>query len=109
MAHTPVSSSDSISEKRPKLPEQAGATVVTPIIGRVAEQLFNHAFQVVGEQQEQESDEVAEEIEIVKEHNEDPMSIIWGAPATKNKQFFTSVEIDGVEYQVSNFIYILIE
>jgi DNA (cytosine-5)-methyltransferase 1 len=79
-------------------------TVVTPIIGRVAEQLFNHAFQIVGEQQEHQGHEVAEEIEIVKEHHEDPMSVIWGAPATKNEQFFTCVYIDGVKYQVNNFI-----
>lgn len=82
-----------------RAPEQAKATVITPIVGQIAEQLFNNPFRVVGEPQE--AHDVAEEIADVKEHNENPTSIIWGMPAANNHNYYISVKIDGVEYQAS--------
>lgn len=95
--------SSSVSGNRSRVPEQAKATVITPIVGGVAEQLFNNPFRVVGEPQE--AQDVAEEIADVKEHNEDPTSIVWGSPAAKNSNYYTSVRIDGVEYEASSVWY----
>lgn len=84
-----------------KVLKQAGATVVTPIVSQVAEQLFNNPFRVIGEPQEAEV--VAEAIaNVEKEHNQDPTSIIWGTPSKYRDNYFESVQIDGVEYWVGS-------
>ncbi|KAF9454585.1 S-adenosyl-L-methionine-dependent methyltransferase [Macrolepiota fuliginosa MF-IS2] len=92
-------STTSTAKSRSTAPRQAKATVITPTVGRVAEQLFNNPFLVIGESQEAQG--VEEEIQDVKEHNEDPTSIVWGSPAVGNNNYYTSVKIDGVEYEAS--------
>jgi len=85
-----------------KVLKQAKATVITPIVSQIAEQLFNNPFRVIGEPQEAEA--VAEAIaDVEKEHNEDPTSIIWGTPSKYRDNYFESVQIDGVEYWVGLF------
>lgn len=80
-------------------PEQVRATVITPVVSQITEQLFNNPFRVVGEPQE--AEEVAEAIADVKEHNEDPTSIIWGEPSTSHQHYYQSVIVDDVKYEVS--------
>lgn len=84
-------------------PKQAKATVITPTVKQIAEQLFNNPFRVVGEPEE--ADEVAEEIINVKEHNEDPTSIVWGTPAARNNNYYISAKIDGVEYHARTLLF----
>lgn len=73
--------------------------MVTPVVSQIAEQLFNNPFRVIGEPHE--AEEVAEAIADVREHNEDPTSIVWGENATGHERYYSSVKIDGVEYSVS--------
>lgn len=88
-------------------PKQAKATVITPTVKQIAEQLFNNPFRVIGEPEE--AEEVAEEITNVKEHNEDPTSIVWGTPAARNSNYYISAKIDGVEYQARTLLFKLKE
>ncbi len=68
-----MESSDTLSESTSKKqaqapargPKQAKATVITPTVKQIAEQLFNNAFRVVGEPQKAD-EQVAEEITNVK-------------------------------------------
>ncbi|KXN86923.1 DNA (cytosine-5)-methyltransferase 1A, partial [Leucoagaricus sp. SymC.cos] len=96
--------SSSSARKRPE-PEQAKATVITPMVGQIAEQLFNNPFRVIGEPQE--AEEVAETIANVKEHNEDPTSIVWGEPAKDSRDHFESVLIDGEMYSVGDVVMVI--
>ncbi|KAF5357987.1 hypothetical protein D9756_001474 [Leucocoprinus leucothites] len=98
----PAPASTSVKKRAP---EQAKATVITPIVGQIAEQLFNNPFRVIGKPEE--AEEVAVAIADVKEHNEDPTSIVWGNASKFHQNYFESVKIDEVEYWVGEVVMVI--
>lgn len=91
--------SSTSARRKDGVPEQAKATVITPVVGKIANQLFNNSFRVVGEPRE--AEEVAEAIAGVREHHEDPTSIVWNEPSSGHDNYYQSVIIDGVKYEVN--------
>lgn len=80
-------------------------TVVTPIVGRIAESLFNRKLAIAGECLVDEGGDhlLASEIEASAIHHQDPESMQW-LEEGDGPGYYISALVDGVEYAVRAFI-----
>lgn len=72
-------------------------TVVTPIVGSIAEKLYRNRMEVAGTL-EKDDTPLREVEENIKSHYDNPESIVWGDRIAK--RHYATVHLDGVEYQV---------
>lgn len=93
----PFSSSNDIEKEVLK---HRNKTVTTPVVGRVAQRLFENIM-VTGQSQDQdmESDDALHHPSII--HVANPDSVQWLNPVHGHPGFYESVLVDGAKYSVS--------
>lgn len=75
--------------------------MVTPIVQRIAKDLFKGNLEVAGCSTFNETDVfVAAEIDDIQVHHSDPKSMKWGEDIPEGGKYYTSIIMDGVEYFV---------
>lgn len=80
------------------------STVVTPVVGHIASNLFKRSLVIAGSPTfDDVDDHVAAEIDNVRAHHSDPKSMRWGDSAEGVPGYYSSVTMDGVTYQVRTF------
>lgn len=79
--------------------EVDSASFVTPVIGRVVMQHVNSQVSVVGAEMAEAQEKLADELNEVLEHHNDPESMRW-AERLDDLGGFSSVLMDGVKYKV---------
>ncbi|KAK0441911.1 S-adenosyl-L-methionine-dependent methyltransferase [Armillaria borealis] len=104
----PVSRKDS-APKMPSNQEKAvlmcrATTVVTPIVGSIAEKLYRNRMEVAGTL-EKDDTPLREVEENIKSHYDNPESIIWGERIEKHH--YATVHLDGVEYQAGDVVMVM--
>ena len=86
-------------------PETQSRTVVTPIVSKIAKNLFRGTLEMAGNA----SDDVFEAAyrlsqSLFKGHHYDPESMVWGDPILPGLKYYSSVMLDGIIYEV--FLYL---
>lgn len=77
---------------------------MTPIVSRIAKNLFKRSLEVAGTSTIDEIDEtVAAEIDNVQAHHLDPQSMHWGNKADGVDGYYESIVMDGISYTVRFF------
>lgn len=81
----------------------ASKTFLTPIVNRIAKDLFKGSLEVA------EFDHYEEEHDITsfrkhKAHHTNPAKIIWGERLVEEEHIYSSVTVDGIHYQVSQLV-----
>ncbi|KAL0581108.1 hypothetical protein V5O48_000897 [Marasmius crinis-equi] len=74
--------------------------VVTPIVKAIIQDLFELTLDVAGTSTfEEENEAVQQELQISKEHHDDPKKIRWGKTMVKGLAYYESVTLDGETYR----------
>ncbi|KAG7448097.1 S-adenosyl-L-methionine-dependent methyltransferase [Guyanagaster necrorhizus] len=79
-------------------------TVVTPIVGSIAEKLYRNRLEVAG-MLEKDDMPLKEVEENVKSHYDNPESIIWGERIAK--YHYATVNLDGMDYQAGDVVMVM--
>ncbi|KAK0463813.1 S-adenosyl-L-methionine-dependent methyltransferase [Desarmillaria tabescens] len=93
------------SNKEKAVLMRRATTVVTPIVGSIAEKLYRRNRMEVAGTLEQDEAPLKEVEENVKLHYDNPEKIIWGERIAKHH--YATVHLDGVEYQAGDVIMVL--
>jgi hypothetical protein len=77
-------------------------TVITPIVSRIATNLFKRSMEVTGTiSHEIIDEEVVEHIrKVEKAHHSNPKSMKWGPDPPVDGKWYASIEMDGIVYKV---------
>ncbi|KAJ7721567.1 hypothetical protein DFH07DRAFT_972254 [Mycena maculata] len=78
-------------------------TFVTPVIGRVVMKYLNSPVSIVGTPMREAEGKLAEELNEVREHLDDPAKIRWGKKSV-HPGFYCSVLVDGVKYKTNDVV-----
>jgi DNA (cytosine-5)-methyltransferase 1 len=93
-----------MSDKEKEVLKHRNLTVVTPVVSRIAKNLFKGSLEVAGSNSFNDKDEdVAAEIDNIQSHHSDPESMRW---VRKNHNCL-HVIMDGVTYSVSILVQIM--
>ncbi|KAK0196767.1 S-adenosyl-L-methionine-dependent methyltransferase [Armillaria mellea] len=79
-------------------------TVVTPIVGSIAEKLYRNRMEVAGTL-EKDDTPLRDVEENVQSHYDNPESIVWGERIERHH--YATVHLDGVEYQVGDVVMVM--
>ncbi|KAK0239761.1 hypothetical protein EDD85DRAFT_949593 [Armillaria nabsnona] len=100
------------ADPAPKIPSnrekavlmRRATTVVTPIVGSIAEKLYRNRMEVAGTL-EKDDTPLREVEENVQSHYDNPESIVWGDRIAKHH--YATVHLDGVEYQAGDVVMVM--
>lgn len=92
------------SNKEKAVLMRRATTVVTPIVGLIAEKLYRNRMEVAGTL-EKDDTPLREVEENVKSHYDNPESIVWGERIEKHH--YATVHLDGVEYQAGDVVMVM--
>lgn len=80
----------------------ASKTFLTPIVNRIAKDLFKGSLEVAefGHYEERHCDTTTTKRRQHKAHHTNPAKIIWGERLVEEEHIYSSVTVDGIHYQV---------
>jgi DNA (cytosine-5)-methyltransferase 1 len=95
--HSPLSEAVKLKKVKP-----ASKTFLTPIVNRIAKDLFKGSLEVAEfGHYEEGHDKTTVERHKHKAHHMNPAKIIWGERLVEEEHIYSSVTVDGIDYQVS--------
>ncbi|KAG6854702.1 hypothetical protein C0991_002414 [Blastosporella zonata] len=97
------------SDKEQEVLKHRRTTYVTPIVSQIMKNLFSIPLDVAETMTIEDDFDVIAEIDNLKAHHENPISIKWGGPPVieKGLKVFASVIMDGVTYCVGDNVMVV--
>jgi DNA (cytosine-5)-methyltransferase 1 len=101
--HSSVSETDKpVKHKKVK---PASKTFLTPVVNRIAKDLFKGSLEVAEFGHDEEEYDITSTIRRKhKAHHTNPDKIIWGERLVEDEDIYSSVIVDGITYQVSQLL-----